>query len=110
TKATYTYDVQGNRIYKVIERQGTINKEYTFYVRDAQGNVIATLAATSVATNLSDIPIQQQERFIYGSSRLGAYQYPVNLGNGPSSYQGVVSYAGWRNAKQYELTNHLGNV
>ena len=37
----YTYDAAGNRISKRVERQGSSTIEYTWYVRDTSGNVMA---------------------------------------------------------------------
>lgn len=78
----FEYDASGNRIVKIVtDKDGNISK--TFYIRDAQGNVMSTYeipAAGSLTLN---------EQFIYGSSRLGVLRNEV---------------------RSYELTDHLGNI
>jgi len=68
----------------VEKKQGTT---ITRYIRDASGNVMAVYQADTLS-----------ERPIYGSSRLGNLSY--------------ASKPGYRTVghKQYELSNHLGNV
>ncbi|WP_315823677.1 hypothetical protein [Paraflavitalea speifideaquila] len=51
TRIRYSYDAQGNRISKVVEKAGTTVREFTWYVRDAQGNMIASYKATGMATD-----------------------------------------------------------
>ena len=77
----FRYDAAGNRVEK---KQGTT---ITRYIRDASGNVMAVYQADTLS-----------ERPIYGSSRLGNLSY--------------ASKPGYRTVghKQYELSNHLGNV
>lgn len=77
----FRYDASGNRVEK---KQGS---NITRYIRDASGNVMAVYQADTLS-----------ERPIYGSSRLG------NVAN--------ASAPGYRTLghKQYELSNHLGNV
>ncbi len=81
----FRYDATGNRIEKRLEKYDTTL--ITRYVRDASGNVMAIYNDTTVT-----------ERPIYGSSRLGIYKGEVLEGN---------QTLGRRN---YELSNHLGNV
>jgi RHS repeat-associated protein len=109
TTIQYAYDAQGNRIGKITDAGG--EKQYTWYVRDAQGNIITTYSATGNNSDLSALQLKQEERYIYGSSRLGMHKYPDVVSGGPddrwSQYNGT-----WfdRGLRQYELTNHLGNV
>ena len=118
TKIVYSYDAQGNRIGKVTN-QGTGKQSYTWYVRDAQGNLMSTYTTESTSpvtdVNLGSLVLQQSDVQIYGSSKLGSL-FPLNSqvdggGNtGPyinPDYRGTTFYRGYR---QYELSNHLGNV
>lgn len=108
TRLSFTYDAQGNRISKLV--QWGNEKRYTWYVRDAQGNVMSTYQARHTSDNLQDFVLNQGERYIYGSSRLGTYALGESVDGGPPTmqwYSGGVFVRGWR---QYELTNHLGNV
>ena len=79
----FTYDALGNRISKTVVQKTTGDVNTTYYVRDAQGNVMATYEKNSSGIAL-------EEHYLYGSSRLGLRK--------PSG------------EKNYELTNHLGNV
>lgn len=81
----------------------------TFYVRDATGNIMATYNWQNADTFKLD------ELVLYGSSRLGVispdlHLYPDSIPPDSSDANLVgVSYF-VTNQKQYELTNHLGNV
>lgn len=106
----YTYDAMGNRIGQVVTSNGT--KYYTWYVRDAQGNIMSTYTADGNATNLDALELNQGEKFLYGSSRLGLITIKESVEGGPDytpNYEGRA-FAFGRGYKQYELTNHLGNV
>ena len=62
TKISYTYDAAGNRISKKTEK-GASSSEATWYVRDAQGNVLGVYTDKNALT--------LTEHHVYGSSRLG---------------------------------------
>ncbi|MGH7237129.1 MAG: RHS repeat-associated core domain-containing protein, partial [Candidatus Saccharimonadales bacterium] len=70
----------------------------TWYVRDAQGNTLAIYDNTHSHTNW-------KEQDLYGSSRLGMWTPNMDLANNNAA-------AIWDTIghKQYELSNHLGNV
>ena len=70
----------------------------TWYIRDAQGNTLSVYDNKSSAVNW-------REQHLYGSSRLGMWIPNVNLATNNA-------FAVWDTIgrKQYELTNHLGNV
>jgi hypothetical protein len=86
----------------------------TYYLRDASGNVMAVYELTSTPANpnnntLGETSMKVTERHIYGSSRLGMDVQSVELidQQGPpldtSQFRILV-------LKQYEISNHLGNV
>jgi RHS repeat-associated protein len=82
---SFLYDGAGNRVYKKVSKpEGTT---ITHYSRDASGNVMAVYTDTEAS-----------EYNIYGSSRLGLYKGGVREAH---------RTLGKRN---FELTNHLGNV
>lgn len=85
TVVTFRYDGMGNRVEKKVVK---IDTAYvTRYVRDGSGNVMAIYNDTLLT-----------EQAFYGSARLGMYR-------------GHRALAQRRlGAKQYELSNHLGNV
>jgi RHS repeat-associated protein len=89
---TYTYDPAGQRTTK------TTGGVTTYYVRDAQGNTLAVYDNKRSQVNW-------KEQHLYGSSRLGMWTPNVNLAtNNAGTVWDTVGH------KQYELTNHLGNV
>jgi hypothetical protein len=126
-KLIYSYAPDGNRIqkshitYKQEVSGSTINTEadtlHTYYVRDASGNVLSTYSWHGIDTmKLRDVSL-------YGSSRLGlwnadnvlyidtiTHQSEIDDQNSMANVQdeGVVGVA--TGSKQYEFTNHLGNV
>ncbi len=136
----FQYDAMGNRTVKIVKPR-TINGasdeskwEYSYYVRDASGNVMAIYSKkyTSVGNSFYTEKYTLLEQDIYGSSRLGTYT-PVdnviasrdvygtidattkkinisnvyNLSNKTKDATNLALYTGH---KSYELSNHLGNV
>jgi RHS repeat-associated protein len=116
----FEYDAMGNRVAKyVMEGQSPFAKHVTYYVRDASGNVVAVYEhdlETPESYHLA-------ERHIYGSSRVGMITEKVEFeyvyGNQPSeeliatlSFEETVNFEleYTIGKKQYELSNHLGNV
>ncbi|MBN8696094.1 MAG: hypothetical protein J0L87_06155 [Bacteroidetes bacterium] len=102
----FDYDASGNRIAKHILDNSNQWKRTTYYVRDAQGNVMSTYEHTVDDTVLS---YAQTEKHLYGSSRLGMNAQPNELIGATASISGdpLTHYQGF---KRYELSNHLGNV
>jgi len=95
SKLTFRYDATGNRIEKrsvLASNTGTVTR----YVRDASGNVMAVY--TSAITSGTEGVSAMSEQPIYGSSRLGMYKGGRTAG---------IHTLGLKN---YELSNHLGNV
>ncbi|MBI9036430.1 MAG: RHS repeat-associated core domain-containing protein, partial [Bacteroidales bacterium] len=72
----------------------------TFYVRDAQGNVMATYTTDSRDNGLV---VNLEEYQIYGSDRLGTIRYNEAFYNMSDDWAP-------KGARTYELKNHLGNV
>ncbi|HET7115702.1 MAG TPA: hypothetical protein VFI29_04395, partial [Hanamia sp.] len=106
---SYTYDAAGNRISKTVT-PAVGNPTTTWYMRDASGNVMAVYTVTG-----SD-SLYQTEQHLYGSSRLGIFNRNINadaqLPTGTDANligKYVISYF-TRHHKNYELSNHLGNV
>jgi hypothetical protein len=98
----FDYDAAGNRIMKKVT--STANDDVTtFYIRDAQGNIMATYEKREQQPTM----LYLAEQHIYGSSRLG-YVIPnisMNIAMNSGPYFNRVL-----GEKQYELSNHLGNV
>ncbi|MCO5238377.1 MAG: hypothetical protein M9933_19130 [Chitinophagaceae bacterium] len=68
----YYYDPGGNKAGETV-RHGTGGSAYynhRWYVRDAQGNVLATYEVNNAA-NASAGTLKLKEHYMYGSSRLG---------------------------------------
>jgi RHS repeat-associated protein len=136
----FVYDASGNRITKIVKPRtlGEIDPEtewtYTYYVRDASGNVMAVYE--NKITNLNTAgqykaTFKQKEVNLYGSSRIGMQATDKILAerefNGtvddvtgkiinPSEI-GLTTFSGNSNIfsryignKQYELKDHLNNV
>lgn len=133
----FKYDPAGNRICKIVKQRltGGIRTEdywtYTYYVRDAQGNVMAVYnrPVTNTSGTVSD-KLTLKEHHIYGSSRLGIETKSVNLGGVSFPFTSYASDNSFTRPgsfttlaadaiapatrlvgdKAYELSNHLGNV
>ena len=77
----FKYDGFGNMVAQsVVQKNGDI--ETTYYIKDMQGRVMSIYTQT-------DVDIKLKEQYIYGQQRVG-----------------VIT----KDMKQYELTDHLGNV
>lgn len=85
TVISYRYNAAGQRVEKKVVKDGKTT--ITRYVVDAGGQVMALYRDTTVV-----------EQYLYGSERLGSFKRGVR--------QGMRSLG----ARQYELSNHLGNV
>jgi RHS repeat-associated protein len=139
----FIYDAMGNRIVKISKDRdistGTKTQDhwtYTYYVRDAQGNVMATYNRTFTlvdGTHMTD-DVALQEADLYGSSRLGVLDRSQEAVHVTASYTysgfdadnsfhitGGLTAGGFGapetrepvrklGYKAYELVNHLGNV
>ncbi|WP_343307727.1 RHS repeat-associated core domain-containing protein [Chitinophaga niabensis] len=96
----YKYDVGGNRVSKAYYRDGpTSNPIITWYVRDAQGNTLATYEKDQSGV------ITWKEQHLYGSSRLGLWEPQMNIAENKVDEKWMGE-----GSRVYELTNHLGNV
>ncbi len=114
TEIDFAYDVLGIRVYKKYS-SGGITKE-NYYVRDAKGNVLASY-------EMKNDTLLWQEQNIYGRSRIGVWHPGIVIN---TTTQAVPDTIDWQNirrspnssvkdstirgSKQYELSNHLGNV
>jgi hypothetical protein len=102
----YEYDPIGNRIEKRYYPHSGI-ADTTLYIRDAEGNILATYDRKKDTVRLS-------EWDMYGGKRIGSVDtmmrvFPkVPSTSGGSIDSSTVAYL--ENQKQYELDNHLGNV
>jgi len=105
----FDYDAMGNRIAKHIytDNAFTLLEKSTYYVRDASGNVMAVydrIIDASVETG----EFMLSERHIYGSSRIGMDVSTHVFGLDP--YTSLTETTRELGHKQYEISNHLGNV
>jgi RHS repeat-associated protein len=92
----FGYNAMQQRVVKRVAQNGDTTR--TYYIRDAQGNTMG------VYTRHND-SVSWREQYIFGSSRLGMYRADTLVNKGLLSINKF--YEGKRN---YELTNHLGNV
>ncbi|HWB93838.1 MAG TPA: RHS repeat-associated core domain-containing protein [Puia sp.] len=111
TVIKYTYDPSGNRISKTVVHGS--DSTVTWYVRDAQGNILSIYTYGDPAVNGG--ALAQTELDIYGSSRLGIWKRDVPVTNLDSTVHNPFPNSGdsitfTRGNKLFELTNHLGNV
>ncbi len=105
TAINYKYDPSGNRTYKALI--DGVNKLVfkTFYIRDAQGNVLAVYSQSKAD------PVFWKEQHLYGSSRLGMWNPDTTIAANPPTVNGSPIYDSLMiGSRSYELTNHLGNL
>ncbi|MEM9022256.1 MAG: hypothetical protein AAGB22_00845, partial [Bacteroidota bacterium] len=136
----FYYGPDGNRWLKVVkpkDQTGTLLNQdqwaYTYYVRDAQGNVLGVYEKEFEDRGNGDYTawLRAKERNLYGSSRLGLLNHPVdissreftagidptskaftNIAPGTSTIFDAPTELFDRQVglKRLELPNHLGNV
>ncbi|MET0634393.1 MAG: hypothetical protein ABWZ25_00115 [Chitinophagaceae bacterium] len=115
TAIDYEYDVSGNRLASMQTKSinGTTTYDYTFYVRDAQGNVMAEYEKRQQGGAGT---LLLKRHYIYGSNRMGLINRELNA-DAPKGETGSLAILGayekdeaLRGARNYELRNHLGNV
>jgi RHS repeat-associated protein len=109
----FRYDAFGKRIAKIVKKHGysvenggSDNPDYwrtTWYIHDAQGNIMATYLNNGSSMTAPGFYLDEQH--LYGSSRLGVVSVNRLVDSLPNSL--LTRFSG---SKQYELTNHLGNV
>ncbi|MCH2236241.1 MAG: RHS repeat protein, partial [Crocinitomicaceae bacterium] len=109
----FTYDAMGNRIVKAVFDNSTddlISK--TFYIRDAQGNVMAIYEyKVEDDGNGPDKNLYIRERNIYGSSRVGIENVNEIIASSDATNVNIDTDVERKvGDKQFELSNHLGNV
>ncbi|WP_290793195.1 RHS repeat-associated core domain-containing protein [Flavihumibacter sp. UBA7668] len=105
TVIRYRYDAGGNRIGKSIAKpSGAVG--YTWYVRDASGNVMSTYETNGTGSELPS-SLYQKEVHLYGSSRIGIFNRRVDV---KENYAAPSVFSSYRGQKFFELSNHLGNV
>jgi RHS repeat-associated protein len=107
---SYKYDASGNRISKSVEIPGN-NTQHTFYVRDAQGNVLGvyTRYVPAMPSPNDKYTLKWAEQHLYGSSRLGMWHPNLDVTStwtAPGAGNGQINIG----EREYELSNHLGNV
>ena len=107
----FEYDAMGNRVAKHVYA-GSVLESSTYYVRDAQGNVMGVYEHKMDAEN-AVMEYKLIERNIYGSAQVGICKDTVdlNITNASGSLtQATYYHARQLNHRQYSLSNHLGNV
>lgn len=109
----FVYDAMGNRIIKIIYDSDGDLVEKTYYIRDAQGNVMSiyTLIPEEVVPDPEDFDLQLTERDIYGSSRLGTENINQVIASTTLGHINInTDFTQVVGDRSYELSNHLGNV
>ena len=108
TTIQYSYDPGGNRTTKKVTISGGATNEETttWYIRDAQGNVMAIYSKKNTAA------VKWNEQHLYGSSRLGMWNWDTIVPAAPPVVQGSTPLYDSLlcGSRTYELSNHLGNV
>ncbi|MFZ5551663.1 MAG: RHS repeat domain-containing protein, partial [Bacteroidota bacterium] len=137
----FRYDAMGQRVMKIVKprsggsTQNESNWTYTFYTRDAQGNILATYTQNytyNSSTGVYTEYLKLDEHHLYGSQRIGtkpngqsiiSRTFTTTGFNADGTFQNKT-ITGTTNAtddqmelnkritgkKQFEVTNHLGNV
>jgi len=114
----FVYNPMGQRVLKIekdyvggsFNESATNTWRYTYYAYDANGQVMATYNVTNNTVTNAKVAVLD-EQMIYGSGRLGVVQAAKTIKSNLATIDPETAI--WKNAlgkKNYELTNHLGNV
>ena len=107
----FEYDAMGNRVAKHVYA-GSVLEWSTYYVRDAQGNVMGVYEH-KIDAETALLEYKLIERNIYGSAQVVICKDTVdlNITNAAGELtQATYYHARQLNHRQYSLSNHLGNV
>jgi RHS repeat-associated protein len=103
---SFGYGASGQRVLKQVGTNPDGGNGYReHYIRDAQGNIMATYRYT----NTEAASLKLNERPLYGSSRLGSLRKEVEL-HTLSAFDPASANPVQMVDLNYELTDHLGNV
>lgn len=108
----FRYDAMGNRIAKIEKPSGYLTTPsqwtYTYYVLNAKGIPLAIYVKKPQG---GESRIRLMEQYVHGIKRLGSIHRDLDvtdpflpMPNATPSFERVLG------KRQYELTNHLGNV
>ncbi|MGH7239069.1 MAG: hypothetical protein ACREHG_03275, partial [Candidatus Saccharimonadales bacterium] len=100
----FGYDANGRRIFKEGQAGSTGGRQY--YIRDAQGNILAVY-------DYEGTSLTWGEQDLYGTSRIGVWRWNKAIPAQPMLPQSETdTLSDWYQlgGRDYELTNHLGNV
>ncbi len=128
----FEYNTTGQRVVKKVLPNNGDKPTVTYYMRDASGNIMATYKhyyeIIDIPSNAAEERLAVQEFDIYGSSRLGTLNKEAIVASRIGVYSGGAFIPGNPDTytiaapldfelsdeqtgyKNYELTNHLGNV
>ncbi len=103
----FMYDAMGNRVCKIEKPYNLTSTgwKYTFYVRDASGNIMTTY--TKTGSEIENNVLKLDEVMLYGSGRIGTREIGVELTNITIP---TAKFSRTLGLKRYEIGNHLGNV
>ena len=110
---SFTYDAMGNRVTKHFYDIATDETYLTYYVRDAQGNNMATYLSRDLNNPITQ-DYHLKQLYLYGSNRLGYLDLKTPIQNPTSPFSELPppgsQFFSVSGTKRYELSNHLGNV
>ncbi|MBX3165292.1 MAG: peptidoglycan DD-metalloendopeptidase family protein [Bacteroidetes bacterium] len=109
---SFDYDASGNRIAKHVYDSNNDWEHSTYYIRDAQGNVLSVYKKDHDPSLGIMLSYRLTEAHIYGSSRLGMLNSDIEMigSGGAASTSAADTTKYYLGNKRYELSNHLGNV
>jgi RHS repeat-associated protein len=103
----FRYNANGERVSKHVYTSAGAWLKSEYYVRDASGSVMSIYKNENVTGTGSQI-FNRTETNIYGSSRIGVDKTELKLVTPPP--MDTVYYSRTLGNKEYEGSNHLGNV
>ena len=107
---SFDYDPMGNRIAKHVYDVTNGWESTSYYIRDAQGNILSTYEKKrDDFNNVTTFMVDEQP--IYGSSRLGVYRSKFELTGHdvPAPFE-EATILRELDQKNFEINDHLGNV
>lgn len=100
---SYLYDAGGNRVRQVRDPIGAGDTKTTFYGRVASGK-----NTLSVYEQIGTGDVELKEATMYGTNRLGLMRF--DIAQSTTALTTPVVYDRFLDIKDYEISDHLGNV
>jgi RHS repeat-associated protein len=104
---SFDYDAMGHRIAKHQYSSANVLEKSTYYVLDAQGNIMSSYVREIIS---STVYYSQKEKFIFGNTNLGVLNDSIPLYGSQNNNYSQTTWTHSIGKRNYSLTEHRRNV